>query len=100
MGPREEGTIHPAMPPGIIAEGPTKIRGDSTGNRPTSNERPMRDANATRGSDFTSWSDKNQGRFQPSDTNRREIPEPQSEGNNDQAVHSRDATAMVTEWNL
>ena len=35
--------------------GPTNIRGDLTSSRPTSNERPMRDANATRRSDSRSW---------------------------------------------
>ena len=54
--------------------GPSNIRGDYTGSRPTSNERPMRDASATRRSDSTSWSHANQGRSQTSDSNRREIP--------------------------
>ena len=74
------------------------IRGGSTGNSPTSDERPTRDANETGRCDSTSWSHANQEKSQPSDSNRREIPDPPSEGNNDQAGHSRDATAMATAY--
>ena len=74
------------------------IRGGSTGNNPTSDERPTRDANETGRCDSTSWSHANHKRSQPSDSNRREIPQPPSEGNNDQAGHSRDATAMATAY--
>ena len=56
----------------------------------------MRDAKATGRNDSTSWSHSDQGRSQPRDSDRREIPEPQSEGNNDHAGRSRDARAMVT----
>ena len=50
----------------------------------------MREANATGRGDPTSWSHSNQGRSQPTYSNRRETD------NNDQAGHSRDATAMAT----
>ena len=56
----------------------------------------MRDPNATGRSDSTSMSPVNKGRCQPSDSKSGEIPEPESEGNNDQAGNSRDATTMAT----
>ena len=55
---------------------PTNLRGSSTGNRPASNERPMRDENATGRSDSTNWNHSNQGRYRSSDSNSRETPEP------------------------
>ena len=69
-----------------------KIRGGSTGNGPTSYERPMQNANATGRCDSANWSHADQGRNRPSDSNRRENPE----GNDSQAGHSRDATSMAT----
>ena len=72
------------------------IRGSSTGNRPTSNERPTQDTHATGRCDFMNWNQANQGKSQPSDTNRREKPEPLSGCNNAQAGHSRNATSMAT----
>ena len=42
------------------------------------------------------WHHANQERSQPSDTNRRENPEPLSGDNVAQAGHSRDATSMAT----
>ena len=72
------------------------IRGSSTGNRPTSNERPTQDIHATERCDSMNWSHANQGRSHPSDSNRRENPEPLSGGNDAQAGHSRDATSMAT----
>ena len=72
------------------------IRGGSIGNTPTSDERPTRDANTTGRCDSTGWSHGDQGRSQAS--NRREIPEPLSEGNDAQARRSRDATAMATSF--
>ena len=72
------------------------IRGSSTGNRPTSNERPTQDIHATERCDSMNWSHANQGRSHSSDSNRRENPEPLSGGNDAQAGHSRDATSMAT----
>ena len=72
------------------------LRGGSSANRPTSDERPTRDANTTGRCDFTSWSHAEQVKSQPGDSNRREIPEPPSEGNDAQAGHSRDAAVMAT----
>ena len=54
--------------------GPANIGGGSTGNRPTSDELPTRDANATGRCDSTSWSRANQGRSQPKDLYMRVIP--------------------------
>ena len=68
MHPKEEGAIHPAMPPGKIGRGPTNTRGGSTGIRLISGEQPMRDAIATARGTSTSWNDSNQGRSQPSDS--------------------------------
>ena len=72
------------------------IRGSSTGNRPTSNERPTQDTHATGRWDSMNWNLANQGRSHPSDSNRRENPEPLSGGNDSQAGPSRDATSMAT----
>ena len=43
----------------------TNIRGGSTGNRPTSDERPTQEANATGICDSTNWSHANQGKNNP-----------------------------------
>ena len=48
------------------------IRGSSTGNRPTSNERPTQDTHATGRCDSRNRSHANQGRSHPSDSDRRE----------------------------
>ena len=64
--------------------GPTNTRGSSTGRRPTSSERPMRDSIATGRGDSASWNHSIQ------EKDRRETD------NNDQAGHSRDATAVAT----
>ena len=72
------------------------IRGSSTGNRLASNERPTQDTHATGRCDSMNWIHANQGRSHPSDSNRREKPEPLSGGIDAQAGHSRDATSMAT----
>ena len=56
----------------------------------------MRDTNATARDDSTNWNYSIQGRAQPSHTENREIPEPQTTDINDQAGYSREATAMAT----
>ena len=72
------------------------IRGSSTGNRPTSNERPTQDTHATGRCDSRNWKHANQGRSHHSDSDRRVNPEPLSGGNDAQAGHSRDATSRAT----
>ena len=72
------------------------IRGSSTGNRTTSNERPTQDTHATGRCDSRNLSHANQGRSHPSDSDRRKNPEPLSGGNDAQAGHSRDAASMAT----
>ena len=72
------------------------IRGSSTGNRPTSNERPTQDTHATGRCDSRNRSHANQGRSHPSYSDWRENPESLSGGNDTQAGHSRDATSMAT----
>ena len=57
------------------------LRGSSTGSRATSNEPPTHDTNATGRSDSMNWNQVNQGRSHPSDSNRRENPQPLSGGN-------------------
>ena len=74
----------------------SNIRGSSTGNKPTSNERPTQDTHATGRCDSRNRSHANQGRKNPSNSDRRENPEPLSGGNDTQAGHSRDATSMAT----
>ena len=71
------------------------IRGSSTGNRPTSNQRPTEHTHATGRCDSRNWSHANHGRSHPSEE-RRENPEPLSGGNDAQAGHSRDATSVAT----
>ena len=73
-----------------------KIRGGSTANILTSNERQTQDVSATGRCDSTNWSHANQRRNHPSDSNRRENPELLSEGNDAQAGHSRDPISMAT----
>ena len=63
------------------------IRGSSTGNRPTSNQRPTEYTHATGKCDSRNWSHANHGRSHPSDSERRENPEPLSGGNEPQAGH-------------
>ena len=72
------------------------IRGSSTGDRQTSNERPTQDTHATGRSDSRNWSHANQRRSHPSDSDWSENPEPLSVGNDAEARHSRDATSMAT----
>ena len=48
------------------------VRVGSVGNRPTSNERPMQNANTTGGCDSTNWSHANQGKNHSSDSDRKE----------------------------
>ena len=70
---------------------PTNIRRGSTGSRTISIERPMRNAKVTGRGDSTNWNPSNQGRAQPSDSDKRENPEPQKTDINDQAGKSREA---------
>ena len=72
------------------------IRGSSTGNRQTSNERPTQCTHATGRCDSRNRSHASQGRNNSSDQDRRENPEPLSGDNDTQAGHSRDATSMST----
>ena len=71
------------------------IRGSSTGNRPTSNERPTQDTHVTGECDSRNRSHANQERSHPSNSDRRGNPEPLSGGNDTQEGHSRDATSMA-----
>ena len=73
----------------------SNIRGSSTGNRPTSHERPTQNTHATGRCDSRNWSHANQGRSHPSDSDRRENPEPLSGDNDAQAGNSRDATSTA-----
>ena len=81
------------------------FRGSSTGNRQTSNERSTKGTHATGRSDSRNrshvspgLSHASQGRNNPCDTDRRDVPntEPLSGGDDTQAGHSTDATAMAT----
>ena len=75
-----------------------KIRGSSTGNRQTSNERPTQGTHATGRGDYRNRSHASQRRNNPSDSDGREVPsaEPLSGGNDVQAGQSRDATSTAT----
>ena len=81
------------------------FRGSSTGNRQTSNERPTQGTQATGRGDSRNMSHASpgmshasQGRSNPGDSDKKDIPntEPLSGGEDTQAGHSRDATAMAT----
>ena len=72
------------------------IRGSSTGNRQTSNERATQDTYANGRCDSRNSSHASQGRNNLSDSDMTENPEPLSGGNDTQAGHSRDATSMAT----
>ena len=80
-------------------------RAISTGNRQTSNERPTQGTHATGRSDSRNGSDvspglshASQGRNNPCYTERRDVPNTEnlSGGDDTQAGHSKDATAMAT----
>ena len=71
------------------------IRGSSSGNRPTSNERPTQD-DATGRRDSVNWGHAYQGRSHPRDSKVRENLEPISVRNYAQTGHSRAATAFET----
>ena len=72
------------------------IRGSSSGNRQTSKERPMQDTHVTGRYDSRNRSHASQGKNNPSESDRRENPEPLSGGKDTQAGHSRDAASMAT----
>ena len=72
------------------------IRGSSTGNRETSNERPTQDTHATRRCDSRNRTHASQGINNPSESDRRENPEPLSGSEDTQAGHLRDAASMAT----
>ena len=73
-----------------------KNRGSSTGKIQTSNERPAQDTHATGRCDYRNMSYASQGKNNPSESDRRESPEPLSGGKETQAGHSRDAASMAT----
>ena len=81
------------------------IRRSSTGNRQTSNERSTQGTHATGRGDSRNrshaspgMSHASQGRKNSGDSDRRDVPntEPLAGGDDTQAGHSRDATAMAT----
>ena len=81
------------------------FRGSSTGNRQTSNERPTQGTHATGRGDSRNrshaspgMSHASQGRNNPSESDRRDVPntEPLSGGDDTQVGQSRDVTAMAT----
>ena len=78
MDPLEEGAVHQAMPQGDNRTRGTNIRGSSTGNRQTSNERSTQDTYASGRCDSRNRSHASQGRNSPSNSDRRENPEPLS----------------------
>ena len=73
---------------------PTNIRRGATGSRPISNERPTRDKRLNRRRDCSNWNYSKEGIAQPSDSDRRNFPEPTELRS--QAGYSRVATAMAT----
>ena len=94
MDPLEEEAVHPAMAHGTIGNGPKHQRKFNW--QQTDLKRPKQDRHATGRCDFRNWCHANQGRSHPSDSDRRENPEPLSGGNDAQVGHSRDATSRAT----
>ena len=82
------------------ATGDTRPRGQTSGEVRLATDRPQTNADARHTCDWRrdsrNWSHANQGRSHPSDSDRRENPEPLSGGNDAQAGHSRYATPMAT----
>ena len=96
MDPLEVGAVHQAKP---------NSRASSTGNIQTSNERPTQGTHATGRGYSSNRRHASPGRSHASqrgnssgDSDRRDVPntEAVSGGNDTQAEHSRDATAMAT----
>ena len=73
MDPLEEGAVHQAIPQGTINHG-AQIRGSSTGNRQTSNERPTQDTHAIGRCDSRNRSHASHGRNNHNNLERRENP--------------------------
>ena len=86
MGPQDEGVIHPATPLGITGLGVPR----------TSEEALLADSHASGRSDSSNWNHTNQGRAQPSDSDRKNVKEPQKTDMDGQTRFSRDAKAMAT----
>ena len=93
------------MPKGIIEHGGPNSRASSTGNRQTSSERPAQGTHAAGRGDSSNkrhaspgWSHVGQGGNSHGDSDCRDAPntEPLTVGDEIQAEHSRDATAMAT----
>ena len=92
----EEEAVHPAIPQGRKSHGAqTSEEAQLATDRLQTNDRLKIHMRGGR-CDSRNWSHANQGRSHPSDSDRREKPEPLSGGNDAQAGHSRDATTMAT----
>ena len=105
MDPLEAGAAHQAIPQGIIEHGAPNSRASSTGNRQTSNERPTQGTHATGRGDSSNRRNASPGNVHVGqrgnshgDSDCRDAPnrEPFEGGDDTQAGHSRDATAMAT----
>ena len=77
---------------------PTNIRAGSIGIRPTSNQRPTREAPASGRGESANCNPLNQGRAHSCDSDRREVLEPQTSDMDDQSRYSRDATAIPEQF--
>ena len=73
---------------------PMNTRGGSNGSRPVSNEWPMRDEHANRRGGSSNWNHTNQRTSQTRDSERRDVPEPQTTDEKDRTGYSRNATAF------
>ena len=92
MDPLEEGAVHPAMPQGTIDHGAqTSEEFQLATDRPQTSDRRKIHMRLPR-----NWSHAKKGRSHPSDSDRRQSPEPLSKGNDAHAGHSMDATSMAT----
>ena len=74
----------------------TNNKEGSAGSKPVSNERPAGDEHANRMNDSSNSNHWNQEIAQPSDSDLRVVPEPQTADMNDQKGYSRDETVMPT----
>ena len=96
MDPLEEEAVHPAIPQGTIGHGAqTSEKAQLVTDQLQTNDRHKLHMRGVR-CDSRNWSHANQGKSHPSDSDRREKPEPLSGGIDAQAGHSRNATSVAT----
>ena len=93
MGTREEEVTQRV--PQLVVTGPGILKTSESALLALGHSRTNDEHAKTRG-DSSNWNQSNQGRAQPSDSDRNVVPEPQTTDMKDQTGYSRDAKAMAT----